>query len=59
MDKLIIKGGSKISGAVNVHGSKNSALPIIVSSLLSKKTLKLSNVPNAVSYTHLTLPTKA
>ena len=60
MDKLIIKGGSKISGSVNVHGSKNSALPIIVSSLLSKKTLKLSNVPNvAVSYTHLTLPTKA
>ena len=42
MDKLIIKGGSKISGSVNVHGSKNSALPIIVSSLLSKKTLKLS-----------------
>ena len=51
MDKLIIKGGSKISVSVNVHGSKNSALPIIVSSLLSKKTLKLSNVP--VSYTHL------
>ncbi|MDC3089575.1 UDP-N-acetylglucosamine 1-carboxyvinyltransferase [bacterium] len=46
MDKLIIKGGSKISGSVNVHGSKNAALPIIVSSLLSEKTLKLSNVPN-------------
>ena len=44
MDKLIIKGGSKISGSVNVHGSKNSALPIIVSSLLSKETLKLSKV---------------
>ena len=26
MDKLIIKGGSKISGSVNVHGAKNSAL---------------------------------
>ena len=24
MDKLIIKGGSKISGSVNVHGSKNA-----------------------------------
>ena len=44
MDKLIIKGGSKISGSVNVHGSKNAALPIIVSSLLSDKILKLSNV---------------
>ena len=53
MDKLIIKGGSKISGSVNVHGSKNSALPIIVSSLLSKKTLKLSNVPNVVDVLNL------
>ena len=53
MDKLIINGGSKISGSVNVHGSKNSALPIIVSSLLSEKTLKLSNVPNVVDVLNL------
>ena len=53
MDKLIIKGGSRISGSVNVHGSKNSALPIIVSSLLSEKTLKLSNVPNVVDVLNL------
>ncbi len=53
MDKLIIKGGSKISGSVNVHGSKNAALPIIVSSLLSEKTLKLSNVPNVVDVLNL------
>lgn len=53
MDKLIIKGGSKISGSVNVHGSKNATLPIIVSSLLSEKTLKLSNVPNVVDVLNL------
>ena len=53
MDKLIINGGAKISGSVNVHGSKNSALPIIVSSLLSEKTLKLSNVPNVVDVLNL------
>ncbi len=53
MDKLIIKGGSKISGSVNVHGSKNAALPIIVSSLLSDKILKLSNVPNVVDVLNL------
>ena len=41
MDKLIIKGNAKISGSVNVQGSKNAALPIIVSSLLSDKILKL------------------
>ena len=53
MDKLIIKGSFKISGSVNVHGSKNAALPIIVSSLLSEKTLKLSNVPNVVDVLNL------
>ena len=53
MDKLIIEGGNTISGSVNVHGAKNSALPIIVSSLLSEKTLKLSNVPNVVDVLNL------
>ncbi len=53
MDKLIIKGNAKISGSVNVHGSKNAALPIIVSSLLSEKILKLSNVPNVVDVLNL------
>ena len=53
MDKLIINGNTKISGSINVHGSKNSALPIIVSSLLSEKTLKLSNIPNVVDVLNL------
>ena len=53
MDKLIIKGNAKISGSVNVHGSKNAALPIIVSSLLSEKIVKLSNVPNVVDVLNL------
>tara|TARA_B100000963_G_scaffold187658_1_gene163315 strand:+ start:1208 stop:2464 length:1257 start_codon:yes stop_codon:yes gene_type:complete len=53
MDKLIINGRSKISGSINVHGSKNAALPIIVSSLLSDKILKLSNVPNVVDVLNL------
>ncbi len=53
MDKLIIEGKHKISGTINVHGSKNSALPIIVSSLLSQKNLTLSNVPNVVDVNNL------
>ena len=53
MDKLIIKGSSQIFGSVNVHGSKNAALPIIVSSLLSDKSLKLLNVPNVVDVSNL------
>ncbi len=45
MDKLIIKGKNKLSGSLNVHGSKNAALPILVASLLSDKNLVLSNIP--------------
>ena len=45
MDKLIITGNGKLKGSINVHGSKNAALPILVSSLLSDKNLTLSNIP--------------
>ena len=48
MDKLIIKGGEDLSGEIFIKGSKNSALPIMVSSLLSEDTLKLKNVPKLV-----------
>ncbi len=45
MDKLIITGQNKLKGFIKVHGSKNAALPILVSSLLSNKTLTLHNIP--------------
>ena len=45
MDKLIIKGSADLSGEISIKGSKNSALPIMVSSLLSENTLKLQNIP--------------
>jgi UDP-N-acetylglucosamine 1-carboxyvinyltransferase len=45
MDKLIIKGNADLKGSINIKGSKNSALPIMVSSLLSSNTLKLKNLP--------------
>ena len=46
MDKLLITGEKKLKGKLSVHGSKNSALPILVSSLLSNENLTLSNIPN-------------
>ena len=45
MQKLLIKGGRKLSGEVVVSGSKNASLPIIVSSLLFDDTIFLENVP--------------
>ena len=45
MDRLIIKGKADLKGSIQIKGSKNSALPIMVSALLSKNTLKLKNLP--------------
>ena len=45
MDKLIIKGNADLRGEISIKGSKNAALPIMVSALLSEKTLKLKNIP--------------
>ncbi|MBT3902196.1 MAG: UDP-N-acetylglucosamine 1-carboxyvinyltransferase [Pelagibacteraceae bacterium] len=45
MDKLIIKGNADLKGSIKIKGSKNAALPIIISSLLSNETLKLKNIP--------------
>ena len=45
MDRIIITGKANLFGSINVKGSKNAALPILVSSLLSKEDLKLYNIP--------------
>ena len=45
MDRLVIKGDAELKGSIAVKGSKNSALPIMVSALLSDNTLKLKNIP--------------
>ena len=46
MDKIVIKGGSKLTGEVKVEGAKNAVLPILTASLLaSDKPSKLVNVP--------------
>lgn len=46
MDKIQIKGGNKLSGSVQISGAKNSALPIIFSSLLVEGKHKLKNLPD-------------
>ena len=45
MDRLIIKGGADLKGSIKTKGSKNSALPIMVSTLLFDNKLKLKNLP--------------
>ena len=45
MKKLIIKGKKKLSGSINISGSKNASLPILAASILSDKTIILKNIP--------------
>lgn len=46
MKKLIINGGNKLTGKVQISGAKNAALPIMVASILTDEKLTLSNVPH-------------
>ena len=46
MDKIIIEGGKKLKGEIAISGSKNAALPIIVSSLLTEGWNTVYNVPD-------------
>src|ERR1044071_7869144 len=45
MSTLLIEGGQRLSGAVEVEGNKNSALPLLAACLLTTEECVLSNVP--------------
>ncbi len=45
-DRLIIKGGRKIKGEIDVGGSKNAATPMIAATLLAEEgTCRITNLP--------------
>src|SRR5436309_11288212 len=54
MDKIVVYGGRKLSGTIKVSGSKNSALPIIAATLLTREPCILHRVPD-LSDTHYML----
>ncbi|WP_298471023.1 UDP-N-acetylglucosamine 1-carboxyvinyltransferase [uncultured Erythrobacter sp.] len=45
MDKLIIKGGNRLSGTIPISGAKNAALTLIPCALLTEEPLTLRNLP--------------
>src|SRR3989338_3599554 len=45
MDKLVIHGGRRLSGAVDISGAKNAALPVLAATVLSKERSVIRNVP--------------
>lgn len=45
MDKLIIRGGKKLKGTIEIGGAKNAALPILAATILTDDTCIIYNVP--------------
>jgi UDP-N-acetylglucosamine 1-carboxyvinyltransferase len=45
IDKIKIVGGKRLHGSIKITGAKNSALPLVITSILTSKKLTLSNVP--------------
>jgi len=46
LDKLLIEGGTTLSGNVTISGAKNAALPILAGTLLATEKVVVSNVPH-------------
>ncbi len=54
MDKIVVHGGKRLTGEVTVSGSKNAALPVLISSLLTAEPCSYRRVPNLADI-HTTL----
>ena len=46
MDKILVHGGRSLEGEVRIGGSKNSALPILAATLLTKERCVIDRVPD-------------
>ena len=46
MDKLLIQGGQPLHGEIRISGAKNSALPILASTLLADGKVSVGNLPH-------------
>lgn len=46
LEKIIVRGGTRLTGTVSVDGAKNAVLPVIAASILANKGIsKIYNVP--------------
>ena len=45
MDKILVRGGKPLKGAVHIRGSKNSALPLMTACILAEGPCVLHNIP--------------
>src|SRR5271156_6003471 len=45
MDRIRIRGGARLNGAIPISGAKNAALKLMAAALLTPEPLTLANVP--------------
>ena len=45
MEKLLVKGKKRLSGTIQISGSKNATLPILAASILNEKKIEIKGVP--------------
>ena len=56
MDRILIRGGNKLSGRIHISGAKNAALTLMPCALLTDEPLTLRNLPRLAdvdSFGHL------
>jgi UDP-N-acetylglucosamine 1-carboxyvinyltransferase len=54
MEKLIVHGGATLKGRINISGSKNSSLPILAATLLTKEECIIRRVPDLSDTNYMT-----
>ena len=56
MDKIIIEGGKRLEGELEISGAKNAILPVMAAMILTTGENKISRVPrvrDAITMLHL------
>ena len=46
LEKIVIVGGSKLTGEVNISGAKNAAVAIIPAAILAQDVCRIENIPD-------------
>jgi UDP-N-acetylglucosamine 1-carboxyvinyltransferase len=54
MQKLIVHGGATLNGSVRISGSKNSSLPILAATLLTRDHCRITKVPDLSDTNYMT-----
>ena len=46
MKQIVIQGGNRLFGTIDISGSKNASLPILAATLLIDEKITLKNIPD-------------